>query len=448
MKSFPNLPRMAALLFLLVSIAACGGKTALPERTDIATSQIADLRFFPQDLKVYAGSAGKNRPLVDAATQAAHDARYNSIFFGPWDMIKGTTRRKDAMVIFRKARGFKRDNVLWTQQEWNAIARNARMADFPSRAQPAITVRDTDLREMPTHEPRFSEPTPDPQANPFDYFQYSLLPVGTPLFITHTSTDGRWHFVECPVAGGWVDAGDVALVDATFTSRWKTGRYAALVRDGVQLPGGKSGIGTILPISGQSGGKLSVLLPQREADGAASITVAHLGHADARPKPLPLTPGNVADIGNVMMGQRYGWGGMFGNRDCSAMVRDILTPFGVWLPRNSSRQARQGLVQPLDGLNAQDKEQVILRQGVPFLSLVALRGHVTLYVGSHKGRAALFHNVWGVRTVEDGNDNARHIIGKAVVTSVAPGLELPNLYRPVTFVDRLRTLNNPAAPLP
>ena len=35
---------------------------------------------------------------------------------------------------------------------------------------------------------------------------------------------------------------------------------------------------------------------------------------------------------------------MFGDRDCSALTRELLTPFGIWLPRNSVAQARTGAV--------------------------------------------------------------------------------------------------------
>jgi len=45
-----------------------------------------------------------------------------------------------------------------------------------------------------------------------------------------------------------------------------------------------------------------------------------------------------------------------------------------------------------------------------------------------------------LRIVENGNDDARLVVGKAVVTSITPGMEIRNLYRPVTFVDRLRSL--------
>ena len=45
--------------------------------------------------------------------------------------------------------------------------------------------------------------------------------------------------------------------------------------------------------------------------------------------------------------QPYGYGGLYDNRDCSAMTRDLFAPFGLYLPRNSSEQARGGKVVPL-----------------------------------------------------------------------------------------------------
>ena len=70
-----------------------------------------------------------------------------------------------------------------------------------------------------------------------------------------------------------------------------------------------------------------------------------------------------------------------------------------------------------------------------------------LYVGKYNGRPAIFHNAWGVRTIEGGDNDARFVIGRAVVTSITPGNELKNLYRVTTFTDRLRTLSTPADPL-
>ena len=32
-------------------------------------------------------------------------------------------------------------------------------------------------------------------------------------------------------------------------------------------------------------------------------------------------------------------GGLYNNRDCSSMIKDLYSPFGIWFPRNSKSQA-------------------------------------------------------------------------------------------------------------
>lgn len=436
-----GISRAAFVLLCLFLLAACGTKRhSYAPASWMNTPE--DVRDFPQDLNVYADAAGRDKLLMDAAGQAASDAAFNRIFFGPWETGAASARGKDVAAVFRKAGGYKSDGSPWRQSEWDLLRSNARLAAFPSRREHAVTLRNTDLREMPTHEPRLAKPTPDIRADPFDYFQYSLLPPGMPLFIAHTTLDGRWHYVECPVAGGWVDARDVALVDADFKRAYQTGRYAALIRDGVILADVRAGIGAVFPVKSEkrAGGGLNVLYPVKGRGFTAGIGETSLGPGEAALKPLPLTPGNVARVGNAVMSQHYGWGGMFGNRDCSSLTRDVLTPFGLWLPRNSAAQSRRGSVHRLDGMSPGDKESFILSNGTPFASLVGARGHIMLYVGGYRGRAAVFHNIWGIRVVEGADDDARFVIGRAVVTSTTPGLELKNLYRNATLGERIRTL--------
>lgn len=444
---FPKARQALILALALILLGACAKKAPQPVPTPPTEATIADVREFPQNLEFYAREAGPDKRLVSEAGQASLYSTFLNIYFGPWEMSRTSITRREASSVGKNARGYKYGAQPWTQSEWQAVLANMRISQFPSRNLAAITVRPTDLREVPTHEALFSKPTPKPELDPFDNLQYSLLPPGTPLLIAHTSQDGKWHYVECPVAGGWVDAADVALVDSAFKSLWRQGRYAGLIRDGVPLPGtgadGKdasSGIGTILPLVGESNGGLKVLVPIREKNGSAGTAEIILSLADAAPMPLPLTAAKVAQIGNVMMGQRYGWGGMLGLRDCSATIRDLFAPFGLWLPRNSAAQAKRGQVIRLEGMTREEKAATILRDGKPFLSLVGLPGHITLYVGEWKNRPALFHNAWGLRIIKDGNDNERFVIGRAVVTSITPGIELENLYRPKTFVDRLRAL--------
>ncbi len=439
------------VLFLLVSLslAACSAKKTVYKPADDYKCPLdspADLKNIPQNLEVFANQAGPSRPLLTPAEQDRMNAAFDRIVFGPWHMSRTSVSRGDA-AIPAKARGYKDGLRHWTQEEWDAIKRNANMGAFPSRAQKAIALRNTDLREAPTHDPRFSKPTPNVRENPFDYIQFSLIHIGSPLLIAHTSVDGRWHYVESPIAGGWVDAADVAFVDDAFAARWQSGVFGAFIRDSVPLPGaglnggdGKGDIGASLPIVTSDRQSWKILIPVRDPSGFAnSAEVVIPANAMAK-KPFPLTPGNVAKVGNVMRGQPYGWGGMLGERDCSAMIRDLFAPFGLWLPRNSLTQAKRGAVIPIGGLSAQEKANVILARGVPFLSLLGMKGHITLYIGKWENKPVIFHNVWGVRIVKAGDDNERLVIGRAVVTSITPGMELENLYRPVTFVDRLRSL--------
>jgi hypothetical protein len=149
----------------------------------------------------------------------------------------------------------------------------------------------------------------------------------------------------------------------------------------------------------------------------------------------------VALIGDRMMGQPYGWGGMYGRRDCSAMMRDMFSAFGIWLPRNSGAQVRRGEQVALEGVGALAKEALILEKAEPFRSLLWMPGHIGLYIGEHEGQAAWFHNMWGLRsTLKDGSEG-RAILGRAVVTSLRPGQERADMKPETLLIERLSAIS-------
>ena len=113
-------------------------------------------------------------------------------------------------------------------------------------------------------------------------------------------------------------------------------------------------------------------------------------------------------------------------------MRDLFVPFGVWLPRNSSAQAKAWQFISFVKASPSGKEIIIKDEGVPFATLLWLRGHITLYIGENKGEP--------VRT-DDGNGEGRHIIGRAVVTSLQPGAELPNVRRENLILSRLQGMS-------
>jgi cell wall-associated NlpC family hydrolase len=110
------------------------------------------------------------------------------------------------------------------------------------------------------------------------------------------------------------------------------------------------------------------------------------------------------------------------------MIRDMFAPFGIWLPRNSADQAREGgTFIDLSNLSPEDREMMILKHGIPYLTLIWRRGHIMLYIGSHEGTPLIFHNFWGVRTKDFLGRGGRIIVGHAAITTLQPGMELYNI---------------------
>ncbi len=415
----------------------------VPIRADTPMLQrglVRDLYKFPQDLTVYAKKS--EQKLISSAAQQEQDAKFNRIHFSPWQKNEAEYTAKNFQDTFGKARGYN-GTIAWTENQWQNIKFNADVARYPNTQRKGILLRQTSLRELPTMLPRFSKPTPNPALDPFDYFQYSTLAPAMPVFISQTSQDKLWYFIESPIAAGWVQAKDVAFVDEQFIANYTTQNYAALIKDKVALNTtanqslGHAYIGAIFPIKNTDSYGLTALMPTRGPQNMAQITQIKLAHKDAVKKPLPLEAMRIAKVGNEMMAQPYGWGGTNEYRDCSATLHDLFTPFGIWLPRNSLSQYNSADTFSLDNLTLKPKENTILEKGIPFRTLIWLPGHIGLYLGEYRGRAAMFHNIWGIRVDEQGQGDDRHVIGRAVVTSLEPGKELDNIYENQTLLTRI-----------
>jgi cell wall-associated NlpC family hydrolase len=272
--------------------------------------------------------------------------------------------------------------------------------------------------------------------------QNSLLWPGTPLLATHRSADREWVFVESRVAFGWLPVQDVAWVSPE-QARWIASLplaapledgFSILDRRGDFLAHGR--IGMVVPLApeqppardGQDGW-LAVLVPVRGALGHAHWTRAALEPGRAAPMPLPATQRTLAGLARELMGQPYGWGGLYRNRDCSSTLQDLFAGLGVHLPRNSRSQAGAGRWIDLEGVPPQAREALIAARGKPWLTLAYRPGHIMLYLGGQHGAPAFLHTMWGV-TTEQGGREGRHVVGRTVITSLRLGAPLDDLAGP------------------
>ena len=83
-----------------------------------------------------------------------------------------------------------------------------------------------------------------------------------------------------------------------------------------------------------------------------------------------------------------------------------------------------------------------MEKGVPYLSLLWRKGHVMLYIGASKGRALIFHNIWGIRIKDLQGHEGRKIIGQAVITGLTPGRELSDMDTAAgSLLDNIAAMN-------
>ena len=171
---------------------------------------------------------------------------------------------------------------------------------------------------------------------------------------------------------------DLAEVDQNFMSIWRSGNYAALVRDKIKLAGtglnnsdSTAGIGTLLPYrSINNDGSMKVLVPHKKPDGFAGEAEIIIPAGSAVVWPFILTPKKCCrcrkcdDAATPMAGvECSGRQGLF-----RPYQRPVYASFGIWLPRNSSAQARRGLGYPsCRPEQISEKQDAILINGIPFL---------------------------------------------------------------------------------
>lgn len=387
--------------------------------------------------------------MLSSAEQQDFDARFNQKFFAPWRLKKASLSAEKAfwgIKHYESKDGFAENLLPVRHEEWQRLIALHQLDAYPSLARPAITVCNTSLRLLPTDRPFFLNPQRAGEGFPFDYFQTSALAVGNPVFATHRSSDGAWIFVESNFAFGWVPQDAIAWVKEPLQSRYENGQYLAILHDDTSLRSAKgefltqADLGALFPVATSKSPDFSLYVPVRDADGNAELRTALASSEDVALKPLALTPAAIARLSDPLMGQSYGWGGLFGNRDCSSNMRDLFIPFGIWLGRNSANQGeKSGVFIDLRNKSAAEKEQEILTKGIPFVTLIWLKGHIGLYLGTAVGSAEplFLHNIWGIRTVDKDEKEGREIVGRLVITSLRPGEERPDV-RKDDFYSRVQ----------
>jgi len=318
----------------------------------------------------------------------------------------------------------------------------------------ALIVRRTDIRVFPTDE--LSLDTPNNYE--FDRFQHSSISPGSLIGIYYFSRDRLWAYVQTRFIRGWVRTIDLATAkersEAVDYEEAKdrlvmTGSFVKVFGDPLfQQPVFLAQMGTSFPVlnlpdtrsmlssygastargNTQAGASpyYVVKIPFRESDGQLSFRKGYIpGDEDVHLGFLPYTQENLARQAFKMLHQPYGWGEMFGGRDCSRFILDLFATFGILMPRNSKLQGRIGVpLGEVAGKTIKEKKN-ILEWALPLATLLRLPGHIMLYLGENKGKYYAIHSIWGIQRGGWFGPKLEKI-GRVVVSDLSLGRSGPN----------------------
>lgn len=402
-------------------------------------NKVADMKRIPQDPSFYADQIKPFSP----SRQKTLDKKFNRKYFEPWTLNKLDIPDADfgwEVRFVTKKPIYRAKGSIIPASVYNQWIDNADYDSINSKKYKAITIRRTDVKALPTSSAFFRDPKKTGEGFPFDYNQNSALHINIPLFISHFSKDKRWAFVRASYSFGWIKTSDLALVDSDFIKTFQNDNYAMVIKDNLRLYNNDKDVsivklGALFPISKDQ----QYLVASRDSKGRAHIQKVKVSNANIiAKKPLPFTAKNVGMLAKEFYGEPYGWGGSYECRDCSATTRDFLGAFGIFLRRNSSKQAEDGDNISIEGLAKSNKKKKIIKDAEPFRSLLYVPGHIVLYLGEYKGEPVIMHTYWGIRK----EDTTKIITARTIITSTEPGKERADVREQSKLINTLQTIVN------
>ena len=292
----------------------------------------------------------------------------------------------------------------------------------------AYVVRPCDQRLLPTAEPLFKSS----MDTAIDRLQNNALDLATPVVVVHESADNAWFYVIAPYSDGWVRADCIALCPLEQVERYEAWSsfvvataakadlfgdpllrdHLATVQMGVKLP----------LLQGMSDECVQVLIPTRSDGGWCVFDAAYVSASLVHRGYLPYTPRNAITQAFRFLNAPYGWGGMYGEQDCSRFVQEIFACFGILMPRSSSQQARVGMLRASFDKNhaVEQRHDTLLSSAMGGITTLQFPGHIMLYLGDIDGEPYAIHDLYAY--AEPLADDERLIsINKVAVTSLALG---------------------------
>jgi len=291
-----------------------------------------------------------------------------------------------------------------------------------------LVVHYASQRFLPTREGLYEEKNDDD----FDQLQNSALDVGTPVAVVHISADGLWYYTMTAISDGWVEARYIALGDVNQVREFAQDKdYAVVIRPKADIFLNESmtdyydyvRMGMRLPLTSVDAGRVTVNVPVMDADGTLAIKEAYMNAEDVSPGFLPFTARNIYKQALMMLNQPYGWGDMYGEQDCSRFLQMVFATVGIVLPRDSIDQAQvSNTAVDFDEKSADDVKVSAIAKSPAANTLLAMKGHIMLYLGMVNGKPYAIHDTTGYKKEVDQKE-VSYAIDRVIISDLSLGQE-------------------------
>jgi len=244
-------------------------------------------------------------------------------------------------------------------------------------------------------------------SKPYDYkfnkIQQSVLNVGTPVAILHSSKNSKWFFIRTKYVDGWIKKEDVALTNRVSAANYPGNQFLVITSRAINTKSGvRLEMGTQIPWIKKYKDVFEINLPTKGDDGKLTFKKDLISSKDVNKGYLKYTQKNIIHQAFKLLDSSYGWGGSKNGWDCSLFIQDIFKNFNIQLPRNSWWQGNVG--QEIVSFSKETsffKKKDIIQPWIPGTTLLHLPGHIMLYLGKYEKMPYAIHAIYGITSKND-----------------------------------------------